>query len=456
MKHRRAARGPGTIVAVVAFLTMASASGVSGVGRGQQRSDKPYPRFEDTWTWFRLAAQHQPGKIDAPLKTLAGWPVARVHRVRHDLILIAKLLEAAANGGGSASMPAVRSGPFRADQLSLGVHDLEPLLGLPPGAIGPRPDPRLVAYSAGDARRAIAVAMAKGVVLQTDLMLAAATDLDLTRAATNTTSSATRIVDGERSSVWSSAIYWDVARVAMDQVIVTPRGGAFAREWYYASSEFQLNRREYDAALPHLSHGRVALKTDARIAFYLGVALENLASPSVQAAIGDNPAIGGIDVKEVLLRRSEDALKTAMALDPNLDEAGLRLARVFQVTGRQDQAAVLLQRVERTLPRAELRYYAALFLGRADEARGRDADARLAFERARALFPDAQSPHLALAALSWRAADAAKATGEIRALPDPARFPDSFDPWWVYDVSPTEGLLGRLASARQAFDAFLK
>ena len=446
-------RRPGRVA--IAIILIGVCIGVSRA-EAQQKKDEPFPRFEDTWTWFRLAAQHHPGRVDTPLKTLAEWPIGRIHRVRHDLRLIQRLLVNAANGEGSASAPAVRSGPFRAEALRLYLADLEPLLGLPPDALGPKPDPRLVAQPSGIARRAIAVVMAKGVALQTDLMMAAVSDLDLTRAATNSSTSATRIIDGERFSIWSSAVYWDVARFAMDHVVITPRGGTLARDWYYATSEFLLKRREYDAGLPHVAHARVSLPDDGRLAFYAGVMFENLASPSVQVAIAENPATAGIDEKSVLLLRSQDALKTALELDPNLDEAALRLARVLQMTGRQDDAATLLQRVEKTLDRPELRYCAALFLGRADEARGNDANARAAFGRARDLFPEAQSPHLALAAMSWRAADGATATSEVRALPDTDELQRSFDPWWIYDVLPADNLFHRLATVRVSLDAFLK
>jgi tetratricopeptide (TPR) repeat protein len=285
--------------------------------------------------------------------------------VRHDLRLVQLLMTNAANGGGSASLPATRNGPISVAGLTLRMEDLEPLLGLPAGAIGPRPDPRMVAAPGGTARRAIAVVMARAAAMHTDLMLAASADLALAGASSrNSETSATRIVDGERSDIWSSAVYWEVARQAMDHVLVTPRGGAPTRDWYYATLEFLLSRREYDAALPHAAYGRLVLKTDGRIAFYLGAILENLASPNVQAAVGDNPARVGLEERPVLLHRAEEALRSALELDPKLDEAALRLARVCQVTGRYEDAANLLRRIESTLNRAELRYYAALFVGR--------------------------------------------------------------------------------------------
>jgi tetratricopeptide (TPR) repeat protein len=121
--------------------------------------------------------------------------------------------------------------------------------------------------------------------------------------------------------------------------------------------------------------------------------------------------------------------------------------------GRHDDAAELLRRAESSLSDPAWRYYAALYLGRAEESRGNDAEAHAAYTRAAMLFPRAQSPQLALADLKWRGADQEGALSGLRALfamPDTAS--RDADPWWLYDVShvgdltaPFEAL--RLASA---------
>ena len=74
-----------------------------------------------------------------------------------------------------------------------------------------------------------------------------------------------------------------------------------------------------------------------------------------------------------------------------------------------------------------------LFLGRAEEARGHDEAARAAFERASALYPNAQSPRLALSQIARRAGNRAAAQRELQAiaqLPDDERRRE--DPWWLY------------------------
>ena len=74
-----------------------------------------------------------------------------------------------------------------------------------------------------------------------------------------------------------------------------------------------------------------------------------------------------------------------------------------------------------------------LFLGRAEEALGHDEAARAAFERASALYPNAQSPRLALSQIARRAGNRAAAQRELQAiaaLPDDERRRE--DPWWLY------------------------
>ena len=444
-------------MAIVTAVVLLGAAAAAQQGKPKP-TDRLMPGFDETSAWFRLAAAHESGAIDASLRTLASWPAWKLYRVRHDLRLIALLMDNAMNGGGIASLPPVREDEFSIGRLAINLHDLIPLLGLPESAFGLRQlDPRAIAHPASSVRRLMAVLMAKGAVLHTDLMLAAAEEEVRLGgpAGPATSSTAIRILDGQRSETASTGIYWQVARLAMDEVIVTPRGREFVPEWYHATFEFLLARREYDSGVPHADHGRRTLRTDARMAFYEGVALENLTAPRVQTAIAQNPGTARLDPRPTMLKRAEAAFGSALKLDPALIEARLRLAHVMLETQRPDQAAAVLEQVETTLDRPELRYFAALFLGRAYEARDRETDARAAFERARALFPEAQSPSLALARLAWRAADTPGATANLRALGN-VRRTDAIDPWWIYDVSPAVDLSTRLAAARTAFDRFLR
>jgi hypothetical protein len=81
-------------------------------------------------------------------------------------------------------------------------------------------------------------------------------------------------------------------------------------------------------------------------------------------------------------------------------------------------------------------YFAQLFFGRSEEARGQHESARTAFERASALYPNAQSPRLALSQISRRTGNRAAAQRELQMIAKlPADERKREDPWWdYYDV----------------------
>ncbi len=120
------------------------------------------------------------------------------------------------------------------------------------------------------------------------------------------------------------------------------------------------------------------------------------------------------------------------------------------MTGRPDQAVTLLEQAEARLPRPELRYYAALFLGRAREASTQMEAARAAYERAMALFPQAQSPRLALAHMAWRGGNESLALSGTRTMFITAGGTRAVDPWWNYDVSLVADWPQQVAALRRA------
>ena len=191
---------------------------------------------------------------------------------------------------------------------------------------------------------------------------------------------------------------------------------------------------------------------DARLAFLLGAAFENMAASQIQSAMHDGEAPFVSGSRPILLAKAEFQFRSALLLDPNLAEARLRLGHVLTLLTRPAEALTLLEDLDAALPRPDLRYFAALFTGRAEEMLGRVAEARTAFERASQLFPESQSPRLALAQLGLRAADQAEAVSIVRGLrpAPPANAGALTDPWWVYDVSCTAGLSDRVAAMRAA------
>ena len=104
-------------------------------------------------------------------------------------------------------------------------------------------------------------------------------------------------------------------------------------------------------------------------------------------------------------------LRRAMTLDPTLHEARIRLAHVLSRLG-DDREAVEVVRPALEAPLAPFsEFYAALILGRSEEQLGRFDEAGVAYARAAARFPGAQSAEIGrsrVALAQGRAPDALK------------------------------------------------
>jgi predicted Zn-dependent protease len=144
------------------------------------------------------------------------------------------------------------------------------------------------------------------------------------------------------------------------------------------------------------------------------------------------------------LKAAESLLDKAVRLDPAFDEGHLHLGHVLLARGKPQEAVIELERAASGTKDPLLQYYAAMFLGAADEELSKDDAARAAYQRASAMFPRAQSPYLALSALNARRGSRQAALSSIApmfALPFNAEYRD--DPWWRYAT-----LQGRPAADR--------
>jgi len=135
------------------------------------------------------------------------------------------------------------------------------------------------------------------------------------------------------------------------------------------------------------------------------------------------------------------AYRQVVQRNPRAAEARVRLGHIECVRGscangmRNMRAGAELASED-----PAIRYYAAMFLGQAQEARGRNEEARRDYERAAALFPLAQSPLLALGALADGTGDrsaARRLVSQLWSLPVDGEH--RYDPWWDYDGGPRDG-----------------
>ena len=149
------------------------------------------------------------------------------------------------------------------------------------------------------------------------------------------------------------------------------------------------------------------------------------------------------------LEKARDALVAAIAANPSLCEAHLRLGRVAWRLGDAREARSELDRVLAGKSRPSEAFLAHLFLGRLDEDAGRLDEAARSYKAALALEVNSQSARLALSHLRLRRGDATTARAEAeRALrPGGARLRP--DPFWLYPWGPSVGVEDRLNALRR-------
>jgi tetratricopeptide (TPR) repeat protein len=130
----------------------------------------------------------------------------------------------------------------------------------------------------------------------------------------------------------------------------------------------------------------------------------------------------------MLTARALKFLRQAVALDPQVAEARLRLGRVLLRKGDLEGALREL-RAALVRPDDQIRYLACTFLGMAGVERGDLEGAEQCYTEALRLFPAGQIAMLArseAAYLSGRGADAAGQVGSM------LRIQRKEDPWWMY------------------------
>jgi tetratricopeptide (TPR) repeat protein len=148
------------------------------------------------------------------------------------------------------------------------------------------------------------------------------------------------------------------------------------------------------------------------------------------------------------LQDAESAYRRALAGQPDLVEARVRLGRVLTLRGAIDESLRVLGAIGAGED-AESRYLARLFEGEALERSGKVAEAEQRYFAAFAAVPRAQSARLALARLRHLNGQRAEATATVRATAEDRGAADDTDPWFWY----TRGLLWRAPEYLQGLRA---
>ena len=167
---------------------------------------------------------------------------------------------------------------------------------------------------------------------------------------------------------------------------------------------------------------------DARVQSYVALVGGRRGTPD---RFGRTLSIEDADTE---LGNAQRALRRALAIDPSLVEARIRLAHVLDARGKSGEAIALAREALASPLPAFLEYYGAMVLGRIEGRLGHHAEACEAFGRAARCYPGAQSAQVALShvlLLEGRGADGVDAV--LRGLGPDAQARNDMDPWpWYF------------------------
>lgn len=263
--------------------------------------------------------------------------------------------------------------------------------------------------------------------------------------------------DGRQFAEDGRPWHWIVGRGLL-HLVRDARADPHVRLWYQAAGHHMLATRNFTEARPHLDRALELFAGDGEIAFLAGLLHEAQSAPAIQAAVADQierlpvrqrrqyqPAVGsaGVEVSEAI-----DAFSKSIAAEPAHVESRIRLGRLLASTGKPGPAAAHLREALARASDPRHRYFAHLFLGRAEEMRGDAAAARAAYVDASRLFPGAQSPRFALSQLERRTGNRIAAAEALRFLEAPS---GDDDPWWSYQYVTLPGDEAWFARLRSVF-----
>ena len=201
-----------------------------------------------------------------------------------------------------------------------------------------------------------------------------------------------------------------------------------------------------------LARAQQRFPQDPLVALALGSLHEAHAAPNalVEASVGRQ---GNLEKwrQEERAYRLEQALaayRQAVALDPTLAEAHLRLGHVLLLAGKADEADAAFARASAETGDRRWRYLAEMLRADAADARGDRVVGRQRYEAALAAWPDAQSPVLALSRLDASDGEWPAAQARLSAL-GPRAGGRAEDPWWAYGFGQAWRIDAGLAALRR-------
>jgi tetratricopeptide (TPR) repeat protein len=297
----------------------------------------------------------------------------------------------------------------------------------------------------------------RGLVLHADIAVLnrTARGYALPPSGSNTPYNTTLFQDGRAVGVMYGTIHWEFGRRLLERLPKGDEGLHISRRFYRTAGAMLQLWGEYPELTRHLAAGRRALGDDPVLLLYEGTQAQAYAGPRLQrffderrrsgptmltaapssrgGAAPEMPSLpGALPTINGSRAQAERLFRRAIAIDPTLTEARIRLAHVLGDSERHDEAAAELQRAMVSPLPPMLDYYSSLLAGREARARGQLDAARTAFERAAALYPGASAPRYGLSEVAMARGDR---TQSLSHLLDGARAAgaEANEPWWWVD-----------------------
>jgi len=268
------------------------------------------------------------------------------------------------------------------------------------------------------------------------------------------------LADGQQTGIDDAGVHWEMGRRLLDKVRPRnarkpgpdPGADETVRRWYLASSAYMQAVEQLDGW--HFERAVQLFPRDPEILFLAACAREMFSGPQIQNVLASTTLsrdlfnLIGDEGDE--LGKAERLFRQSLELNSKQTEARIRLGRVLGRRGRHQDAIAELRRATMETKNRLLQYYGQMFLGAEAAALDLEDESRRAYERAASLYPDAQSPHLAMGALAARTGDRAGALSAIQPVltgGDPLR---ADDPWWSYYTSQARDLVGIVEALHEA------
>ena len=277
------------------------------------------------------------------------------------------------------------------------------------------------------------------------------------------------VEDGRAIGEMSRTAHWNVARRLLAAMPAGSERARVGRQFYRATGAVLQQWGELPELTTHLEEGQRLVGDDPVLLLYEGTMHQAYAGPRYQRVFDERvratfargsavtqaglPTVKNLPPVLPSVRGSrsqaERLFRRALALDPGLVEARIRLAHVLSDAGRHNEAATELKRVAGESRPGFIDYYASLMTGRVSRTRGQLDAARAAFEHAASVYATAPAPRLALSELALARGDREESLAQLRQAA-PSDRSDVEEPWWWLDrvhEPSAQSLIGDLRRA---------